>query len=422
MLDIRFIRENPDQVRKGVTLKAGNTASVDSALSLDEQRRRLLQKTESLKSTRNTVSNRIAAMKAKKEDASAVIAEMKSVSDEIKAIDEDLREVEQQLHEVLLQIPNIPHASVPVGKTPAENQVISTWGEEEEMDFTPRPHWEIAEHLGIIDFVRGTKITGAGFPVYVGKGARLERALINFFLDEAAAKGYTELMPPLVVNAESATGTGQLPDKEDQMYVVERDTLYLVPTAEVPVTNYFRDEILQESQLTTRFCAYTPCFRREAGSYGKDVRGLNRVHQFDKVELVKFAHPDHSYDELESLRVDAEDLLRKLGLRYHVLLMCTGDLGFTQTKKYDLEVWALGQQKWLEVSSVSNFETFQARRMNIRFKPAGGGKPEIVHTLNGSAVALPRIVASLLERYQTPEGKVVVPKVLHRYTGFELIG
>jgi seryl-tRNA synthetase len=422
MLDIRLIREHPDQVRKGVSHKAGNAALVDDALVLDGQRRGFLQNTESLKNTRNIVSNRIAAMKAKKEDATAVIAEMKSVSDEIKSLDEKLRDVEQKLHEVLLQIPNIPHESVPIGKTPAENTVIATWGEEEERDFSPKPHWEIAEHLGIIDFARGTKIAGAGFPVYVGKGARLERALINFFLDEAAEKGYTELMPPLVVNADSATGTGQLPDKEDQMYVVERDTLYLVPTAEVPVTNYFRDEILQESRLTTRLCAYTPCFRREAGSYGKDVRGLNRVHQFDKVELVKFTHPDRSYEELESLRQDAEDLLRKLGLRYHVLLMCTGDLGFTQSKKYDLEVWAMGQQKWLEVSSVSNFETYQARRMNIRFKPAAGGKPEIVHTLNGSALALPRVVASLLERYQTPEGKVIVPKVLHRYTGFEVIG
>jgi len=422
MLDIRFIRENPERVRHGVGLKRGNVAFVDEALQLDEQRREYLQQTEALKSTRNTVSGQIAAMKAKKEDAAAVIAEMKSVSDEIKVCDEKLRDVELRLHSTLLQIPNLPHESVPEGTSPEENAVVSTWGEEEERDFTPKPHWEIAEHLGIIDFARGTKITGAGFPVYVGKGARLERALINFFLDQAAAKGYTEMMPPLVVNAESATGTGQLPDKEDQMYTVERDMLYLVPTAEVPVTNFLRDEIVPESQLPSRFCAYTPCFRREAGSYGKDVRGLNRVHQFNKVELVKFVHPDRSYEELESLRVDAEDLLKKLGLRYHVLLMCSGDLGFTQSKKYDLEVWAIGQKKWLEVSSVSNFETYQARRMNIRFKPAGGGKPEILHTLNGSALALPRIVASLLERYQTPEGKVIVPKVLHTYTGFEVIG
>jgi seryl-tRNA synthetase len=283
------------------------------------------------------------------------------------------------------------------------------------------PHWELMEKLHIVDVARGTKITGAGFPVYVGKGAQLERALINFFLDEAASSGYTELLPPFLVNSASATGTGQLPDKEDQMYVVTRDDFYLVPTAEVPVTNFLRDEILRQNQLPMKFCAYTPCFRREAGSYGKHVRGLNRVHQFNKVELVKFVHPETSYDELESLRQDAERLLQKLGLKYHVLLMCSGDLGFTQTKKYDLEVWAMGQQKWLEVSSVSNFEAFQARRMHIRFKP-DGGKPEIVHTLNGSGLALPRVFAAILEHYQTPEGKVVVPKALHKYTGFEAIG
>jgi seryl-tRNA synthetase len=277
------------------------------------------------------------------------------------------------------------------------------------------------EKLKIIDFARGTKITGAGFPVYVGKGARLERALINFFLDEAGRRGYTELLPPLMVNAASATGTGQLPDKEDQMYVVTRDEFYLVPTAEVPVTNFLRDEIIREKDLPVKFCAYTPCFRREAGSYGKDVRGLNRVHQFNKVELVRLVHPRHSYDDLEEMRGDAESLLRTLGLRYRVLLMCTGDLGFTQAKKYDLEVWSPGQQKWLEVSSISNFESFQARRLNIRFRPEGG-KTEMVHTLNGSALALPRVMAALLERNQTPEGKVVVPAPLHRYTGFEIIG
>jgi seryl-tRNA synthetase len=256
----------------------------------------------------------------------------------------------------------------------------------------------------------------------VGKGARLERALINFFLDEAAACGYTEVSPPLIVNTASATGTGQLPDKEGQMYVVAHDDLYLIPTAEVPVTNFFRDEVLPESKLPVKFCSYTPCFRREAGSYGKDVRGLNRVHQFDKVELVEFVHPGKSYDELEHLRRDAERLLQKLGLHYHVLMMCSGELGFTQSMKYDLEVWSTGQKKWLEVSSVSNFESYQARRMNIRFKPESGGKPEIVHTLNGSALALPRIVAALIEHYQTPEGKIIVPKVLHKYTGFEVIG
>jgi seryl-tRNA synthetase len=422
MLDIKFVREHPDRVKEGVKKKGEDPSRVDAILTLDEQRRTFLQKSEALKSRKNTVSAEVARMKSKGEDASAVIAEMKIVADNIKSLDDTLKTVEEKLHSALLLVPNIPHPSVPVGKTPGENQVVATWGDEPVIDFTAKPHWELVEKLNIIDFARGTKITGAGFPVYVGKGAQLERALINFFLDEAAANGYTELFPPLIVNAASATGTGQLPDKEDQMYVVTKDDFYLVPTAEVPVTNFYRDEILQAKQLPIKFCAYTPCFRREAGSYGKDVRGLNRVHQFNKVELVKFVRPETSYDELEGLRQDAERLLQKLGLKYHVLLMCSGDLGFTQAKKYDLEVWAIGQQKWLEVSSVSNFESFQARRMNIRFKPDGGGKPEIVHTLNGSALALPRVVAAMIEQYQTPEGKVVVPKALHKYTGFEIIG
>jgi seryl-tRNA synthetase len=421
MLDIKFIRENRDKVIEGVKNKKEDPALVDEVIAIDDQRRELLQKVEQLKAKKNAVSAEVGKMKSKGENASAVIAEMKTVADEIKGIDEQLRIVETKRVDFLLQIPNIPHGSVPIGKSPAENKVIATHGDPPSVDFPMKPHWELVEKLGIIDFARGTKITGAGFPVYIGKGAQLERALINFFLDEAASQGYIEIMPPLMVNAASATGTGQLPDKEDQMYVVTKDDFYLVPTAEVPLTNFHRDEILAQKDLPIKFCAYTPCFRREAGSYGKDVRGLNRVHQFNKVELVKFVHPDSSYDELELLREDAERLLQKLGLQYHVLLMCTGDLGFTQTKKYDLEVWAAGQQKWLEVSSVSNFESYQARRMNLRFRP-DGGKPEIVHTLNGSALALPRIVAALLEHNQTPEGKVVIPKVLHEYTGFEIIG
>ncbi|MBI3364288.1 MAG: serine--tRNA ligase, partial [Ignavibacteriae bacterium] len=334
----------------------------------------------------------------------------------------ELGKVEHELNQLLLMIPNVPHPSVPVGKTPADNQEIAKWGEPPVIDFTPKPHWDLVQKLDIIDFERGVKVAGAGFPIYKGPGAKLQRALINFFLDEAYAKGYTEIQPPLMVNTASATGTGQLPDKEDLMYTVPKDELYLVPTAEVPVTNIHRDEILSEEQLPIKYCAYTPCFRREAGSYGKDVRGLNRLHQFDKVELVKFVHPGVSYNELESLRTDAEVLLQKLGLHYRVLLMCSGDMGFTQSKKYDLEVWSVGQQRWLEVSSISNFEAFQARRMNIRFRPRGGGKPEIVHTLNGSGLAFPRVVAALLEYYQTPEGKVIVPKALHKYTGFEVIG
>jgi len=418
MLDIKFIREYPDHVREGIR-KKGDVDRVDEVLSLDARRRELLQRGEALKAKRNEVSDEIGKLKRSGGDAAKAIGEMEQVKQQIKAIDDELRTVEEQFHSVMLQIPNVPHPSVPEGKTPADNQEVATWGSPPVIDFKPKTHWELNEKLDLIDFERGVKITGAGFPLYKGQGARLQRALINFFLDEATAKGYKEIQPPLMVNAASATGTGQLPDKEDLMYVVPKDEFYMIPTAEVPVTNIHRDEVLDERQLPVKYCGYTPCFRREAGSYGKDVRGLNRLHQFDKVELVKIVHPGVSYNELDGLRADAEQLLQKLGLHYRVLLMCTGDMGFTQTKKFDLEVWSIGQQRWLEVSSISNFEAFQARRMNIRFK--SGGKPEFVHTLNGSGLALPRVVAALLEHYQTPEGKVVVPKVLHRYTGFEII-
>lgn len=421
MLDLKFIREHPDLVKDGIR-KKGQADSVDDILRLDEKRRQIIAKGEALKNRRNVVSAEIAAMKKSGKDATAPISEMNRVKDEIKTLDEELHTVENELNPLLLAVPNIPHPSVPEGKTPADNQTILSWGKLDEIDFKAKPHWELSEKLGIIDFERGTKISGSGFPLFRDAGARLQRALVNFFLDEARAKHYVEIQPPLMVNASSATGTGQLPDKEDLMYVVERDQLFLIPTAEVPVTNIFRDETLSEKELPLKFCAYTPCFRREAGSYGRDVRGLNRVHQFDKVELVKFVHPGVSYNELDSLRADAEQLLQKLGLPYRVLLMCAGDMGFTQSKKYDLEVWSVGQQRWLEVSSISNFESFQARRMNIRFRPDGGGKPEFVHTLNGSGLALPRVVAAIIENYQTPEGKVVVPKALHRYTGFEIIG
>lgn len=420
MLDIKFIRENFDVVRKGIEAK-GLTVNLGEIISLDEQRRALIQEGEALKAKRNQVSEEIGKKKRQGGDTTALIAEMEIVKNRIQALDHQLREIEKTLHAAMLNVPNLPHPSVPIGRTPADNKEIAVWGEPPVVDFPLRPHWELAEKLGIIDFARGSKVTGAGFPFYVGKGAILERALINFFLDQAAQRGYKELAPPLVINEDSARGTGQLPDKEDLMYIVERDQLYLIPTAEVPVSNFHREEILAEKELPLWYVSYTPCFRREAGSYGKDVRGLNRIHQFDKVELVKFVHPATSYDELESLRQDAEHLLQLLGLRYRVLLMCTGDMGFTQSKKYDLEVWAPGQQQWLEVSSCSNFEAFQARRMNIRYKPAGG-KPEFVHTLNGSGLALPRVVAALLEHSQTPEGKVIIPKVLHPYTKFETIG
>jgi len=420
MLDVKFIRENHNLVRKSAEAK-GLTVNLGEIITLDEKRRNLIQEGEALKAQRNQVSAQIGKLKKEGGDASKAIADMEIVKSRIQSIDEELREVETKLNSALLNVPNIPHPSVPIGKTPADNKAISKWGEQPKTDFPLKPHWELAEKHGIIDFHRGAKVTGTGFPFFVGKGATLERALINFFLDRALQREYKEIMPPILVNEESARGTGQLPDKEDLMYTAERDQLYMIPTAEVPVSNFHRDEVLEEKNLPVKYAAYTPCFRREAGSYGKDVRGLNRVHQFDKVELVKFVHPSSSYDELESLRQDAEHLLQSLGLQYRVLLMCTGDMGFTQSKKYDLEVWAPGQQRWLEVSSCSNFEAFQARRMNVRFRTAGG-KHEFVHTLNGSGLALPRVVAALIEHYQTPEGKIVIPKVLHPYTKFELIG
>ena len=421
MLDLKFIRENTDRVRQAAEAK-GMSVDIDGIIAADDRRHTLIHEGEALKARRNQVSAQVGKVKKVGGDAGSLIREMESVKDRIQAIDAEMKEVEKSLNGLMLSVPNIPHASVPLGNTPQENKEVFAWGEKPVSEEPMRPHWELTEKLGIIDFTRGAKVAGAGFPFYVGKGAVLERALINFFLDKAAEHGYRELWTPIVVNEESARGTGQLPDKEDLMYVAERDGLFLIPTAELPVSNFHRDESFQEKDLPVRYAAYTPCFRREAGSYGKDVRGLNRLHQFDKVELVKFVHPETSYDELDSLRADAERLLQLLGLPYRVLLMCTGDMGFTQSKKFDLEVWAPGQQRWLEVSSCSNFESFQARRMNIRFKPKAGGKPEFVHTLNGSALALPRVVAALIEHYQTPEGKIIVPKALHRYTGFEVIG
>jgi seryl-tRNA synthetase len=421
MLDLKFMRENRDLVLNGAISK-GITVDLNTIFTLDDKRRTLIQEGDALKAKRNQVSAQVGNIKKTGGDASAVIAEMESVKNRIQEIDPEIRDIETNLNALLLTVPNIPHASVPIGKTPAENKEIFRWGELIKTDFPLKPHWELTDKLGIVDFNRGAKVSGAGFPFYVGKGATLERALINFFLDQATEREYKEIMPPIVVNENSARGTGQIPDKEDLMYIVERDQMYMIPTAEVPVTNFHRDEQINEHDLPIRYAAYTPCFRREAGSYGKDVRGLNRLHQFDKVELVKFVHPSKSYDELDLLRQDAEHLLQLLGLPYHTLLMCTGDMGFTQAKKYDLEVWAPGQQKWLEVSSCSNFESFQARRMNIKFRPGNGGKPEFVHTLNGSGLALPRVVAAIIEHYQTPEGKINIPNILHPYTKFKVIG
>ena len=423
MLDPQFIRDNPDAVRKAILdKKAGGAGLVDRALEIDEKRRESLTKLQTLQQQLNEAGKQIGPLmkEDKRDEAAPLIEQSAQLKEQIKIIEESVREHEDAFSIVMLEIPNIPHESVPVGMTPEDNEVVFEWEEIPSFDFDPKPHWELAEQHGLIDFERGAKVTGAGFPFFIGKGARLQRALVQFFLDLAGAAGYTEMQPPLVINETSGIGTGQIPDKEGQMY--EADTLYLIPTAEIPVTNFHRDEILDGDELPIMYAAYTPCFRREAGSYGKDVRGLNRLHQFDKVELVRFVHPGESYDHLEQLREDAERAVQQLGLPYKRLLMCTGDMGFTQSKKYDLEVWSAGQERWLEVSSISNFESFQARRANIRFRAEDGGKPQFVHTLNGSGLALPRIMAALLENNQRADGTITIPEALQPYTGFDRIG
>jgi seryl-tRNA synthetase len=426
MLDIQLIRDEPDRVRQAMRDKRiDNLEVVDAILKQDAARRDTITRLQDAQTRSNTVSKDIGLLmrEGKRDEAQERIAETGQLKEQIKTLEDEVRDRDAQLHRLLLEVPNIPHESVPVGSTPDDNEVVLEEGDKPTFDFEPVPHWALIEQHGLVDFERGAKVTGAGFPFYVGQGARLQRALVQFFLDLAVEEGgYQELQAPIFVNAASATGTGQLPDKEDQMYEVPRDGLYAIPTSEVPVTNFYRDEILDEARLPIKFCAYTPNFRREAGSYGKDVRGLNRLHQFDKVELVQFTHPDQSYDALETMRDDAERAIRRLGLPFHRLLMCTGDMGFTQAKKYDLEVWSAGQQRWLEVSSISNMEAFQARRTQIRYRPEGGGKPAFVHTLNGSGLALPRMVAALLENNQQADGSIVIPEALRKYTGFERIG
>jgi seryl-tRNA synthetase len=425
MLDLQVIRDHPERVRQAMRNKGfATTDVVEEVLALDVERRQLVTALQEVQTRANAMSREIGQLMqaGRREEAEVAKAETARLKEQIRASEDGVRTVETRLHRALLEIPNLPHPSVPVGRTPEENVPVFAWGVPPVFDFSPLPHWDLLARHGMVDFERGAKVTGAGFPFYVGNGAWLQRALINFFLDLAVTEGgYTELQPPILVNADSATGTGQLPDKEDLMYEVARDGLYAIPTAEVPVTNFFRDEVLREADLPVKFCAYTPCFRREAGSYGKDVRGLNRLHQFDKVELVQFVHPEHSYEALETLREDAERALQRLELPYRRLLMCTGDMGFTQTKKYDLEVWSEGQGRWLEVSSISNFEAFQARRANIRFRPQDQQKLDFVHTLNGSGLALPRIVAALLENNQQDDGSIRIPAALQLYTGFEVI-
>ena len=440
---LQRLRDEPDVIRRGAVDKGEDPTLVDSALELDATRRRLLGETEALKAERNTTSKQVGeAIKAGAAPAGPEVASLKAAStdagERIKALDAQLAETEAALDDHLLRIPNPPDPGIPVGGEEA-NVTVRTWGEQLPREqptqgevgadapaagatWTRKPHWELGEALDIIDNARGAKIAGSGFPVYKGAGSALQRALINWFLDvHTREHGFTEVWPPAVVNAESARGTGQIPDKEDQMYVVTRDDLYLVPTAEVPVTNLHRDEILEADQLPIRYAAYSPCFRREAGAAGKDTRGILRVHQFDKVEMVLFERPEDSAAALEWMTERAEILLQRLGLAYRVLLMATRDMGFTQAKKYDLEVWAPGVERWLEVSSCSNFRDFQARRMAIRYRPEPGAKPELVHTLNGSGLALARTVAALLETYQRPDGSVIVPEVLRAQMGRDAI-
>ena len=414
MLDLKFIRENPDLVKQSIKNR-NLKLDLDSLISLDDSRRKILVELEDLRAQRNKANDEISAMLKAKQDAKAKIVSMKEISARIDQLEGALREVEQKIDASLLIIPNVTHSSVPVGD-PSKKENIRSWGEHRQFDFKPVTHMEIAQNLDIIDFGRATKITGSNFVLYKGWGAKLERALINFMLDLHTQKhGYTEVFPPFLVNRASMTGTGQLPKLEEDMYRLKDDDLFLIPTAEVPVTNIFRDEVLDEESLPIYYTAYSACFRREAGSYGKDTKGLIRVHQFNKVEMVKFVKPETSYDELEKLLKDAEEVLQLLELPYRVAALSTQDISFAASKCYDLEAYAPGLDKWLEVSSCSNFESFQARRANIRFRRKDTRKLDYVHTLNGSGVALARTVVAILENYQQKDGSVIIPQVLRRY-------
>jgi len=416
MLDIKRIREYPDKIRTGLESRGADAAVVDSVLELDRERRQLLTEVEEKKGERNRVSKEIGQLKRNGEDTSGVQLAMREMGAKIAALDKGVHDVDSRLHELLLTIPNIPGATTLIGADESANRVVRSHGEPKEFDFEPKGHIELGESLGIMDFPRATRMTGAGFPLLVGLGSRLQRALIQFMLDmHVDQHGYTELLPPTLVNTKSMTGTGQLPKMRDDMYHLPEDDLWMIPTAEVPVTNYYREEII-DKPLPVYLTAYTPCFRREAGAAGKDTRGMIRVHQFDKVEMVKFVEPSTSYDELEKLLGNAEDVLQKLGLSYRVLELCSGDISFAAAKCYDLELWAPGQNDWLEVSSCSNFEDFQARRASIRYRDADG-KTQFVHTLNGSGVALPRLVVAILENGQQADGSVVLPEAIVPYMG-----
>jgi seryl-tRNA synthetase len=422
MTSIAWLRDDPEALKRAVARKGEPAGTIDRILAADGRRRTLLAETDAAKHERNEGSRRVGDLlrDGRREEADALKAGLGALSDRIKALDAELSEVEAAIEADLLMVPNPPHPSVPDGRSADDNPVVRRWGEPRPEGSTP-PHWEIGARLGLFDLERGAKIAGSGFILYTGPGARLQRALIGLELDLAERHGYQEVWAPLLVNAASARGTGQLPDKEAQMYVVERDELYLVPTAEVPVTNIYRDEILPADALPIRHAAYTPCFRREAGAAGKDTRGLLRVHQFDKVEMVKFVHPDTSFDELETLTRDAEEVLEALEIPYRTVERCTYDVGFAQAKGYDLEAWSPGVGKWLEVSSCSNYTDFQARRMNLRFRPAPDARPELVHTLNGSGLGMSRTYAALIETHLQPDGSIRIPAALRPHFGADAI-
>ena len=417
MFDLKFIRENKDIIRNAIQNK-NESLHLDELLNLDEKRREIISEVEELKHQKNLFNQKIALLKKEKKDSQEEIEKTKEISQQISSLDDSLKDLEEEIEKLLLRVPNIPHPSVPVGFDENSNIVIRSWGELPEFSFEPKPHWEIGELLGILDLARGAKLSGSGFYTLKGKGALLERGLINFMLDLHTKKhGYKEIWAPFVVNRACMIGTGQLPKLEEDMYLCEKDDLFLIPTAEVPVTNLHRGEILKSEELPIYYVAYTPCFRREAGSYGKDTRGILRVHQFDKVELVKLVKPEESYAELEKLVADAEEVLQLLKIPYRVRLLSTGDLSFAAAKCYDLEAWAPGVKKFLEVSSCSNYEAFQARRIGIKFKPDPKSKPEYIHTLNGSGIALARTVAAILENFQTEKGTIILPEVLRPYLG-----
>lgn len=418
MLDVKLLRNDLEKVKQALANRGMDTEALDEFIVLDEKRRNLLVESEQLKNKRNTVSKEIAQLKKEKKDADHLIAEMKEVSNRIQEMDEEVRGLEEKINQLLLGIPNIPHESVPVGEDEEQNEFVRKWGDVPEFGFKPRPHWEIAQDLGILDFENASKVTGSRFVFYKGMGARLERALINFMLDfHVGEYGFEEVLPPYLVNRESMTGTGQLPKFEEDAFKVADTDYFLIPTAEVPVTNMHREEILPPEALPKYYTAYSACFRSEAGSAGRDTRGLIRQHQFNKVELVKFVKPEDSYDELEKLTEQAEKLLQKLNLPYRVMNLCTGDIGFSAAKTYDLEVWLPSYDTYREISSCSNFEDYQARRAKIRFRREAKSKPEFVHTLNGSGLAVGRTLAAILENYQQEDGSVVIPEALRPYMG-----